>query len=58
VCIEESFDTIFNMDYGSRKSAMDVRVKKISETEQRGKNGMYLPRKNSSVHQQQDCKNG
>ena len=25
--IEESFDTIFNMDYGSSKSAMDERVK-------------------------------
>ena len=26
--IEESFDTIFNMVYGSGKSAMDERVKK------------------------------
>ena len=27
VCIEESFDTIFTMAYGSRKSAMAERVK-------------------------------
>ena len=27
MCIEESFDTIFNMDYESGKSAMDERVK-------------------------------
>ena len=27
--IEESFDTICNMDYGSGKSAMDERVKKL-----------------------------
>ena len=26
VCIEESFDTIFNMGYGSGKSVMDERV--------------------------------
>ena len=27
VCIEESFDTIFNMGYGLGKWAMDMRVK-------------------------------
>ena len=27
VCIEKSFDTIFNMGYGSGKSPMDERVK-------------------------------
>ena len=27
MCIEESFDTIFNMAYGSRKSAMAEGVK-------------------------------
>ena len=31
VYIEESFDTIFNMDYGSGKSCMDERVKRDSD---------------------------
>ena len=36
VCIEESFDTIFNMDYGSRKSAIDERVKMFLSDGPRG----------------------